>query len=130
MVEASLIAPALRVADAARVAAFYESVLSMRVLMSRDLGPIHETMLAFASDPARPAIMLLSNAATASTPMTGIGGSRLILRVARLDAVVARLDAAGIPHQPASPAHDGVTVLQIADPEHNELELVQMPARQ
>ena len=124
-VEASLIAPAIRVHEAARVAAFYQQALGMIVLMSRDVGAIHETMLAFANTPNRPAIMLVSNARPGARPLAGTGATRLVIRVSSMAAVVTRLDAARIAHAAPSEPQRGATVLHIGDPEHNDLELVE-----
>lgn len=127
-VEASLMAPALRVSDCGKVQAFYQTALGMQSLMSRDLGSIHETMLAFATE-RQPSIVLICNLSAQQAPLKGIGASRMIVRVGNLDALVQRLDAAGLPHpQVHSPGSDPVRVLNLSDPEGNELELVQTTA--
>ena len=125
--DVTMMSAVLRVADAPREAAFYESVLGMKTAMSRDLGAIHETMLLFGGDRARTGIMLISNISPGAAPLRGLGSSRMILRVSDLDEIVRRLDAAGIAHAPVRDVERGIRVLQIADPEANELELVQPP---
>lgn len=128
-VDVALMAPVLRVSDCGKVQGFYQSALGMTVLMSRDLGRIHETMLAFTPGQPQPGLMLLCNVSAGQPPLKGIGGSRLIIRVGSLDALVQRLDAAGLPHPAVrSPGSDPVRVLNLTDPEGNELELVQTPA--
>ncbi len=126
-------APVLRVADCGKAQAFYEAALGMKVLMSRDLGAIHETMLAFPGPAQQPGIMLLCNVSKDRAPLKGLGASRMIVRVGNLDAVVQRLDASGLPHPAVhAPASDPVRVLNVSDPEGNEIELVQtdpQPAR-
>lgn len=128
-VETALMAPVLRVADCSKAQAFYETALDMKTLMSRDLGPIHETMLAFSGPGHQPGIMLLCNVSADRAPLKGLGASRLIVRVGDIDALARRLDAAGLPH-PAirAPGKDPVRILNLSDPEGNELELVQTGA--
>lgn len=134
-VEARLMAAVIRVADAPATAAFYERALGMKTLMSRDLGAIHETMLGFtgpgvtgpgfAGASGAPGIMLVSRVAPSSEPLHGAGATRLIVGVASLDAVIARLDAAGLAHGTIRNVAPGVRVLDLIDPERNELELVE-----
>lgn len=129
-VTASLLAPALRVNDCAAAEAFYRAALAMRTVLSRDLGPIHETMLAFpGSTAAQPGIMLVCNVAPGSPPLRGLGASRLIVAVGDMDRIVARMDAAGLPHPAIHSPQDGIRVMTIADPAGNELELVQRAPR-
>jgi catechol 2,3-dioxygenase-like lactoylglutathione lyase family enzyme len=124
-VDAALMAPVLRVADCPREQAYYEAALGMKVLMSRDLGQIHETMLAFATGPARPAILLVCRTAASTAALHGQGASRLIIGAANLDALAARLDAAHLAHPEIRLVGGGVRVLNLTDPEGNELEVVQ-----
>jgi catechol 2,3-dioxygenase-like lactoylglutathione lyase family enzyme len=128
-VEASLLVPALRVRDAPDMAGWYRTVLDMRVIMERDAGQVHETILAFASTPERPGVILLNRKPGASRHNWQRGGSRLILRVTNIDAVIARLDAAGMAHETPHQPLPGYKVLNLSDPEGNELELVQTAQR-
>jgi len=120
----SLMAAVLRVNDANAVRSFYESVLGMKVLMSRDLGSIHETMLSF-GNPAAPGILLVNRLAAGGEPLRGVGASRLIVRAPNLGAIVERMDAAHLSHGPIRDPAPGVRVLDVADPEGNQLEIVQ-----
>lgn len=124
-IEASLLAPALKVRDCGAAQAFYEGALGMRVLMSRDMASIHETMLAFAGTGHGPGVMLICPLGTGAAPLRGTGQSRLIVSIGNLDAVVARMDAAGMAHGKLHDPAPGIRVLDIADPDGNELELVQ-----
>jgi hypothetical protein len=128
-VTASLMAPVLRTADCGKAQAYYQAALAMTPMMSRDLGTIHETLLAFPGEPARPGIMLICNVSVTAPAPRGVGASRLIVAVGDLDAVVARLDAAKLPHPAVHAPQAGVKVMTITDPEGNELELVQRPPR-
>lgn len=127
--EAALLAPVVRVSNCEAAGRWYGEALRMTQMMSRDLGAVHETMLAFPGAPSRPGIMLLCNAAADASPMRGRGGSRLIVGVADLSAIAARLDAAKVSHPAIHPPQAGVRVMTIADPDGNELELVERAPR-
>jgi predicted enzyme related to lactoylglutathione lyase len=125
VVNASLIAPALRVSSAEPVVKFYQTVLGMKVLATRDTGSVLETMLAFANNPERPAIILLSPSGKPAASDFQTGGSKLIIRVEDLEAVAKRMDVAGLVHEPLRQSAFKAKVLTITDPEKNQLELVQ-----
>ena len=126
---ASLFSVVIRTAEPHREVAFYRDVLGMRLLMERDLGTKREHMLSFGGDPAQPGILLVSSASTApkEAQAEGQGATRMILHISSLEALAARLDKAKVTHTPIREVGQGFRVMHLADPDHNDLELVQGP---
>lgn len=120
----SLLGAMLHVTDVARELAFYRDGLGMALAMTLPAGNATEYMLRFDGDPAAPGIILLHDPAQAALSH-GNGFSRLVLRVSDLDALAARLDAAGYAHVPIRDVAHGYRMMMVTDPQGYRLELVQ-----
>lgn len=123
----ALIGPALFVADRARALRFYVDGLGMKVNVTMGPPARQETILGFDGDPAKPGIILLSDA-TASTPPViehGHGFNRLVLRMASLDATGERLRSAGFSPAPIREVAMGYRMMLVADADGYQLELVE-----
>ena len=58
-----------------------------------------------------------------------VGGTMITLGVTDFDAIVARLAAHGIEHEPVETYGNGVRHVEVLDPDGNSLSLAQAPAR-
>jgi len=129
--QAALMAPVLNVVDPDRSVKFYADTLGMTLGMTLDAGQKREYMLRFSGDPAAPGIILMHDrspqAPTKLDP--GTAWSKLVIRVADLDAVAARFDHAGYPREALRDTGHGYKVMFATDPEGHRLELVQQAAR-
>lgn len=120
----SLLGAMLHVTDVARELAFYRDGLGMELAMTLASGSSTEYMLRFDGDPAAPGIILLHDPAQASLNH-GNAFARLVLRVSDLDALAARLDAAGHAHDAIRDVAHGYRMMMVTDPQGYRLELVQ-----
>lgn len=124
---ARLVGTVLNVASIDKELAFYQTAFGMKLAMTLDHGTRREYMLRFSADPGEAGLILVHDTrpdAPSKLPH-GAGFDRIVLRVADMDALIARLDAAGVPHAPAGPATQGYRVLQLQDPEGYPLEVIQ-----
>ncbi|MDE2405730.1 MAG: VOC family protein [Sphingomonadales bacterium] len=123
----ALLGPALNVSDVDRSLRFYVDGLGMK-LATRRPGPKRvESILTFGG-PDTSTLLLLSDAAGAHPAIEqGNGFDKLVMRMASLDATVARLKAAGFATGEVHEAAGGmVRVLHATDPDGYHLELVEM----
>ncbi|WP_395395546.1 VOC family protein [Novosphingobium sp. BL-8A] len=122
-----LVGTVLNAAAIEKELAFYQTAFGLKLGMTLDHGTRREYMLRFSADPAEPGLILVhDSAANAPARLThGNGFDRLVLRIADMDALVARLDAAGIAHQGVHEAAQGYRILQLEDPEGYPLEVIQ-----
>ena len=128
----SLIGPVLYVVAPDRAVAFYRDGLGMQLGMTLDHGMMREYMLRFSGDLDAPGLILLHDTGPAAPAalISGNGYQRLVLRVSDLDAVAARLDAAGYAHGPIRGTTNAYRMMMASDPEGYRLELVQRGAPQ
>jgi len=124
----SLIGAVLHVDDPARELAFYRDLLGMTLAMTLESGSGTEYMLRFSADPAAAGIILQQPRARAAL-VHGNAFSRLVLRVPDIDALAARLDAAGHAHEPVRDVAHGYRMMMVDDPQGYRLELVQSAQR-
>jgi lactoylglutathione lyase len=113
----------LRVGDRERSVAFYET-LGYEVVGAVPDSPIgHLTMLKLPDDE----FVTLELVAGGSGGTTASGFSHVAIQVESIDAIVARLAAAGIrPDATASPA-PGLHTADVTDPDGRKIELVEWP---
>lgn len=120
----SLISAALNVADPERELAFYRDFVGMTLAMTRKIDSGTEYILRFGTNPAAAGIILLHSPSLPAITH-GTAFSRLVLRVSDIDAMAARLDAAGHAHSPIKGVAHGYRMMLVSDPEGYKLELVQ-----
>lgn len=124
-VEASLVAPAWRVADLERSTKFYATALGLAPCTTLTHGALTEVILCSDGKARRPLVILLNEAGAAPAKTQG-GLDKLVIRVPDLDGVAARLKGAGYPVGEAHPASGRApAVLWIQDPDGHGLELLQ-----
>jgi catechol 2,3-dioxygenase-like lactoylglutathione lyase family enzyme len=124
---ATLIGPAMFVTNIDRALKFYVGGLGMKLAMTMGPDTRKEYILTFGGDPTKPEIILLHDAA-ADAPtevLHHFGFDRLVLRIADLDALAARLDAAGIRHSDIRAVAQQYRMMTATDPDGYKLELVQ-----
>ena len=135
---ASFIGTAINVADLDRAVRFYTEALGLKVVATLPLGTRSETILNFpgpdlsrpdlpGSASPQPAILLMHDhgAAAPKSITHGNGFSRLVIRVADLAALAARLTALGYPHGEIRDASQGYSIMMLTDPDGFRLEIVQ-----
>ena len=126
---AALIGPALNVTDPDRSIAFYRDGLGMNLAMTLETGSATEYMLAFGTDPRQPGIILQRENGSSAPLTQGTAFNRIVVRTTDLDAIAARLDAAGYAHTPIRDVAHGYRMMMATDPDGYRLELVQSAAR-
>ncbi len=127
----SLIGPVLLVSDIARSLKFYTDGLGMRMNMSMGRPERREYMIGFGGDPRQPGIILVHDDTSARNPAItlGHGYDRTVMRSANLDALAARLTAAGYAHSAIRDVAMGYRMMMASDPDGYRYELVQIAAR-
>lgn len=122
-----LVATVLNSVAVDRQLAFYETAFGLKVGMTLDHGTRREYMLRFSNDPGEAGLVIVHDSAAdpAARLSHGDAFERIILRVDDMDALLARLDAAGIAHQRVQEAARGYRVLSLTDPEGYALEVIQ-----
>ncbi len=126
-VETVLVAPGWRVADLDRSTKFYAAALGLTPCTTLRHGAVTEVILCSDAKTGRPLLILMHEEAQSATRPGDPGGSaKLVVRVADLAGVAARLKAAGYPdgefHAPSGRAP---AVLWLKDPDGHGLELLQ-----
>ena len=126
-VEGVLVAPGWRVADLDRSTRFYAAALGLTPCTTLQHGAVTEIILCTDAKPSRPMLILIHEDAAGAAASTDPDGSdKLVIRVADLAGVSARLKAAGYPdgafHAAAGRAP---AVLWVKDPDGHGLELLQ-----
>ncbi|MEY4721100.1 MAG: hypothetical protein RIQ46_825 [Pseudomonadota bacterium] len=123
----SLIGAVLTVTDPDKAVAFYRDGLGMKLAMTLDAGAHREYMMRFGTDFSAPGIILVHDRSpgAATTLNHGNAFSRIVIRVANLDALAARLDAAGYAHGPIRGTSNNYRMMWVTDPQGYKLELVQ-----
>jgi catechol 2,3-dioxygenase-like lactoylglutathione lyase family enzyme len=127
----SLLGPVLEVSDIAGALAFYTDGLGLTLAMQMGAPNRREYMLRFSPDPAAAGLILIHDGTVARrVPITHPPGfDRLVLRVADIDALAARLDARKIAHTPIRDVAMGYRMMLVTDTEGYKLELVQSAPR-
>ena len=127
----SIIGPVLNVSDITHSLKFYTDGLGMSLNMTMGPDARREYMLGFGADPRQPGLILIYNASTApSPPIEQVNGyDRTVMRIADLDALAARLTAAGIEHGAIRDVAMGYRMMMVSDPDGYRYELVQIRAR-
>lgn len=124
---ATLSGVVFNVADPPRELAFYRDVFGMVPAVTLDHGTSREYIMRFAGTGPTPTLVLQHDSRrdprTAQT--RGNAFNRLVLKVADLDAVIARLDRLGMLHAAPESTANGYRVLHAADPEGFGLEVIQ-----
>ena len=125
-VQAVLMAPGLRVSDLDRAKQFYATALGLVPATVLHHGSLTEMMLCADSAQGKLVLMLMHNDAPGkSSPIVvGDGFQKVVLRVADVAAVAARMKAAGYPVGMPHDSGHGQTVLMIRDLDGYALELV------
>lgn len=129
---ASLIGPVMYVSDINRSLKFYTDGLGMTLNMTMGPDARREYMVGFAGDPRKPGLILLYNAAAGAAPQSVVqthGYDRTVLRIPDLDALAARLSAAGFAHGEIHDVAMGYRMMMVSDPDGYRYELVQIRAR-
>lgn len=107
--------------------AFYETAFGLKVGMTLDHGTRREYMLRFSQDATEAGLIIVHDSAADPKARLSHGDAfaRIILRVDDMDALLTRLDRAGIAHQPVQEAATGHRILLLDDPEGYSLEVIQ-----
>lgn len=122
---ATLIGPALRVADFTRTEAFYSRIFGMVVSTRLNFGAVHEMILGFSKEHPQPGIIFMHDDNKTALMVLGNGFSRIVLRVSNLEAINAQLAAAQMKIGEIRSPHAGYRVMHISDPDGYALELVE-----
>ncbi len=128
---ATLYGAAINVVDLQREVEFYTNGLGMKIGMKLPLGPTRtETILTFGSDPSQPTILLMHDTGPNAPRKIEHGNnfSRLVIRVADIRALAARLTALGYAHDEVRTSH-GYHIMMLNDPEGFRIELIQQAAQ-
>ena len=121
------IGTALNVVDLDREIGFYTRGLGFKLAATMPGATRTETILALPGGAAQPSLLLMHDI-TAAAPKAithGDGFSRLVLRVADLDALAQHLSQLGYEHGAIRTGGQGYRVLIMTDPEGYRLEIVQ-----
>lgn len=123
----ALLGPALNVADIAAMKRFYVDGMGMKVMMEMGKPQRHETMLGYEGNATAPGLILMSDQTVAKgeAKTHGTAFDRLVMRVANLPAVLARLHTMGYTTGELREASMGYRMAMATDPEGNRLELVE-----
>lgn len=128
----ALIGAAIHVSDLPRALKFYRDTLGMRVLMQFNPPGAQDksrpdTVLSFGGGASDPMLMLLSdrNAAGPRKIEHAFGFARVVLRLANLDGVAARIRANGFAPGEIHKAHDAFRVMMITDPDGYTVEIIE-----
>lgn len=131
LAESSFIGTAINVNNVERSVRFYTQALGLKVAATLQLGARSETILHFPGSAGQPALLLMHDPSPAAPAVLehGNGFSRLVLRVADLTALSARLREFGYqPGEIRAAGQSGYRVMMINDPDGFRLELVQQSA--
>lgn len=125
-VQASLMAPGLRVTDLDRSTKFYAAALGLVPCVTLHHGPLTEVMLCADSRTGKLALILMRDETPGKSPpvQLGNGFQKIVMRVPDLAGVAARMKAAGYPVGEVHQNKGGPSVLMIRDPDGYEFELV------
>ena len=127
---ASLLAPALNVADPARELAFYRDGLGMILATTRKVSTGTEYILGFAGAGVdQPGLILQDHPAQRSALVPGTAFNRLVLRATDLAGTAARLERLGYAHDPIRNVAKGYRVMTLRDPDGYRIELVERAPR-
>ncbi len=126
--QAGMIGPVLFVSDITKALKFYTDGLSLS--LNHTMGPENrrEYIMGFGTDPRSPAILLLHDGAAKRSRKIehGNGYARLVLRMPDLDALSARLIAAGYKPGAIRDVAMGYRMMMVSDPDGYQYELVQI----
>ncbi|HKT77574.1 MAG TPA: VOC family protein [Sphingobium sp.] len=125
----SIIGTGLRVSDLDRSIRFYTDILGMRVTTKLPHGTLTEVIMHFAGGGGA-GILLLSDSAPGKSPPIALGNGyeKMVVNMADLDGVVARMKKAGLSVGEVHQAM-GIKVLLVTDPDGYRYELIQMGKR-
>ena len=123
----AMLGPALNVADIAAMKRFYVDGMGMKVMMEMGKPQRHETMLGYEGNATAPGLILMSDQTVArgEAKTHGTAFDRLVMRVANLPAVLARLNTMGYTTGELHEVAMGYRMAMATDPEGNRLELVE-----
>lgn len=123
----AMIGPALNVNDLATELKFYVDGLGMKRIGERVSPKHHETFVATAADPGRPALLLMSAGTAESWPklVQGTAFDRMVMRVKDLPGLVARLKSLDYQVTDVHGSPPAYMVAVAHDPEGYEIELVE-----
>ncbi|UVO52648.1 VOC family protein [Sphingomonas sp. SUN039] len=121
----TLIGPSLRTSTIDTSLRFYTAGLGMVVVAEIPRGTAREIILGFSKEHPQPGIILLNEGKSGAKIVQGNGLSRIALRVPDLDAIAARLKAAGYAPSPIRDVMKGYRIMTIADPDGYLFELVE-----
>jgi catechol 2,3-dioxygenase-like lactoylglutathione lyase family enzyme len=128
----ALIGAAVYVSDLPRSLKFYRDTLGMRVMMQFNPPGAADksrpdTVLSFGGGPSDAMLMLLSdrNPAGPRKIEHAFGFARVVLRIANLDGLNARLRAAGFAAGEIHKAHDAFRVMMLTDPDGYTVEVIE-----
>jgi catechol 2,3-dioxygenase-like lactoylglutathione lyase family enzyme len=126
LVQASLLAPGLRVTDLDRSITFYRIALGLVPCRTLHHGTLTEVMLCADSVSGRLTLILLRDETPGQSPPVtmGDGLAKIVLRVPDVAAVAARLTAAGHAVEAVHQSGHGPAVLMLTDPDGYRNELV------
>lgn len=126
LVQASLLAPGLRVTDLERSIAFYRIALGLVPCRTLHHGALTEVMLCADSTSGRLTLILLRDETPGKSPPVTLGDglAKIVLRVPDVAAVAARLTAAGYAVEAIHQSGRGPAVLMLTDPDGYRHELI------
>jgi catechol 2,3-dioxygenase-like lactoylglutathione lyase family enzyme len=128
----SLIGPVMFVTSIERSLKFYTDGLGMTLNMKMGPDARREYMIGFGADPRKPGMILLHDDTPGAPPQLAAqahGYDRTVLRITDLDALAARLTAAGFAHGGIHDVAMGYRMMMVTDPDGYKLELVQIRPR-
>ncbi|GAA0310551.1 hypothetical protein GCM10009087_20730 [Sphingomonas oligophenolica] len=125
-VQASLMAPGLRVADIDRSIVFYGIALGLVPATTLRHGPLTEVMLCADGKAGKLALILMHDATPGTSPPIELGNGvqKIVMRVPDLAGVANRMKAAGYPVGDVHWNKGAPSVLMIKDPDGYSYELV------
>lgn len=120
-----IVGPALYVTDPARSLKFYAEGLGMKLRMRFGPADRPDMVLGFGPDPSQAGIMLVTDKQGPVRAIEhGHGYDRFAIRLPDLDAVNARLRAAGFAGGEIRMAHGSVRLMFVTDPDGYRIEII------
>lgn len=121
----NIIGPALYVTDSVRSVRFYTEGLGMVVRMRFGTAERPDVVVGFGLNPTDSGIMLITEKQEALRPIAHAHGfDRIAVRLPGLEAVAARLKAAGFEAGEIKVVHGFVRMMMVTDPDGYRIELI------
>ena len=125
-----IVGPALYVSDPERSLRFWRDAIGMQVRMRFGPKDRPDMVIGFGPDPTQAGIMLITDKEGAPRAIEhGHGFDRIALRLPDLEAVNARLRAAGLAPGEIRIVHGAVVMMMVTDPDGYRVELIDSKPR-